>query len=163
MFADQEFNRCPLFVGELEPIEYALREPDAFLGVIGFSPLPDIVKQQSQRQQFGGSQLLKNGGKAAAAPGRRFQERLDAANREQRVLVNGVLVIEVADDPALDLCEFREDAIEQAAVVHFRQAIVEAGPRREQPPDLQAVPFGRHEIVGGAAMHVLLDEGQRRL
>ena len=84
-------------------------------------------------------------------------------DRQQRVLVDGVLVVEVADDAAVDARELGKDAIEQPAVVHLRQARVEAGARVEHAPHELPVAVGGHEVVRGVALDVLLDAGQRLL
>ena len=60
------------------------------------------------------------------------REPLEVADRQQRVLVDRVLVVEVADHPPRDRLEFREHTAEQPAVVHLRQPRVEPVPRLEQ-------------------------------
>ena len=160
---DQELDR-PARVGrELEPVEHALRELDALLHVLGVAPLADVVEQQRERQQLGRVQLLENRVEALLARVGRIPERFHAADREQRVLVDRVLVVEVADDAPVDAGELREDAIEQPAVVHLGQARVEARARIEHAPHELTVAVGRHEVVGGVALDVLLDAGQRLL
>ena len=128
--------------------------------MIGFAPFADIVEQQREGEQLRRVQFLQSRAEPPPAGAGRFEQRLHAADRQQRVLVDGVLVVEVADDAAVNRLELREDAVEQPAVVHLGEASVEPDPRRQQAPELQAIAFGGDEIIGRAAVHVLLDEGQ---
>ena len=57
---------------------------------------------------------------------------LEIADRQQRVLVDRVLVVEVAHHPPGDRLELGEHAPEQPAVVHLRQPRVEPGSRLQQ-------------------------------
>ena len=84
-------------------------------------------------------------------------------DRQERVLVDGVLVVEVADDAAVNARELRKDPIEQPAVVHLGQARVEAGARVEHAPHELAVAVRGHEVVRGVALDVLLDARERLL
>ena len=126
-------------VGQLEPVQHALRELHALLHVLGVTPLADVVEQQRERQELGRVQLLQNRVEALRLGVGRIPERLDVADGEQRVLVDRVLVVEVADDAAVNPGELRKDAVEQPAVVHLGQARVEARARVEHAP---------HELTG---------------
>ena len=55
----------------------------------------------------------------------RIEQRLDVADRQQRMLVHRIPVVEVADHPALNPLELGEDAAEQPAVAHLGEPIVE--------------------------------------
>ena len=88
---------------------------------------------------------------------------LEIADRQQRVLVDRVLVVEVAHHAPRDRLELREHAAEQAAVVHLRQPRVEPLPRLQQTQQRRAVARLREEVVGAIAIDVLLDAGQRFL
>ena len=90
-------------------------------------------------------------------------QRFDAANRQQRVLVDRVFVVEVADDAAVNPRELRKDTVEQPAVVHLGEAGVEAGTRVEHAAHELPVAVGGHEVVRRVALDVLLDAGQRLL
>ena len=101
------------------------------------------------------------GARSARAPGAGFDEPLEVADRQQRVLVDGVLVVEVAHHAAADRLELGKHLPEQPGVVHLRQPRVEAGPRLEEAQQRVPVRGGRKEILGREAAGVLLDAGQR--
>ena len=77
------------------------------------------------------------------------------------MLVDGVLVVEVAHHPARDRSELGEHAAEQPAVVHLRQPRVQAGARLQELEP--RVPAGRieKEIALGEALRVLLNARER--
>ena len=77
------------------------------------------------------------------------------------MLVDGVLVVEVAHHAARDRPELGEDAAEQPAVVHLRQPRVQAGARLQELEP--RVPAGRieEEIALGEAVGVLLNARER--
>jgi hypothetical protein len=77
------------------------------------------------------------------------------------VLVHRVLVVEVAHDPPRDRLKLREDATEQAAVVHLRQPRVQPGLRLEQPQRGRSIALLGKEVVRAIAIDVLLDARQR--
>ena len=150
-------------VGQLEAIEHALRQAHALLHVLGVAPLADVVEEQRQRQQLGRVQLLQDRAEALLARAGRVPQRLDAPDGQQRVLVDGVLVVEVADDAAVNAGELRKDPVEQPAIVHLGQPRVEAGRGIEHAPHQLPVAVGGHEVVGRVALDVLLDAGERLL
>jgi hypothetical protein len=119
------------------------------------------VKEQRERQQLRGPDFLQDGREAGAAGARRVEQRLDVADGQQRVLVDGVLVVEVADHAAVDFRELGEDARQQTAVVHLGEARVQALPRPQHVAQLVPFPFRGDEIVRRAAVDVLLDAGER--
>ena len=87
-------------------------------------------------------------GEDRAEPGARrllgLDQPLDAADGEQRVLVDRVLVEEVADDAAGDGAELREQPLEQPAVVKLGEAGVEPRARAQQA----AAGAGRRRAAG---------------
>ncbi len=80
---------------------------------------------------------------------------------QQGVLVDGVLVVEVTHHATVDPLKLRKHPAEQAAVVHFRQPVVEAGPRFQEPEQGVAFDGGWKEVVRGKTVDVLLDQRQR--
>ena len=162
VFADQELDRFPFVVGQLQSVQGALGQAHALLRVIGFAPFADVVKEQREREQLRGVQLLENRSETAAATGSRLEQRLDVPNRQECVLVDRVLVVEVADHATVNLRELGKHSVQQTAIVHLRQSVVEAGTRGEQPAELKTIAFGGDEIVSAAPVNVLLDAGQRR-
>ena len=77
-----------------------------------------------------------------AARARRMPAEIELANRQERVLVDGVLVVEVANHAAVDALELGKDRAEQAAVEHLRQPRRQARPRHEQAAQLLASRLG---------------------
>ena len=73
------------------------------------------------------------------------------------MLVDRVLVVEVAHDAAVDPLEFREDRVEQPAIVHLRQPGVETLVRLQQLPELMALCRRGDEVIRRKAVDVLLD------
>ena len=163
VIADQELDRPARIGRQLEPVEHALRELDALLHVLGVAPLADVVKEQRKREKLRRVQLLENRVEALLARVGRVPQRFHAADRQQRVLVDGVLVVEVADDAPVNARELRKDAVEQPAIVHLGEPRVESRPRVEHAPHELTVAVGRHEVVRGVAIDVLLDAGERLL
>ena len=142
-------------------VEHLLGHPHAFDHVVVVAPLADVVIQQRQHQQFGFREVGKQRAESAAAWCRRRQQAFDVADGQQRVLVDRVLVVEVADDAAGDRLELGDHLPEQAAVVHLRQAHVEAGPRLEQREQRGALSAVGKKSAGSYPCDVLLDERQR--
>ena len=128
MLDDQELDVVPRLAVEAELVEDDLRHPRALFGVVLVLPLADVVQQQGEDEPFRRSQLGEQLGELRTL--RRLRDQpLDAAHGQQRVLVDGVLVVEVADHPAADAPEAGDQALEQPAVVHRAQGRV-ADPRR---------------------------------
>jgi hypothetical protein len=138
MVADQERDGVARLGGQLQPIKHPLRQPHALQRMLLVLPLADVVVEQRQREQLRRVQLAENAAEARAAGGGRLEQRLDVAEGEERVLVNRVLVVEVANHPAVDQIELGEDPAELTAVVHLRQACVEPRPGPQQVAD--AIP-----------------------
>src|SRR3954466_15128742 len=55
-----------------------------------------------------------------------LRQLLDIADRDQRVLVDRVLVKEIANDPAANFFEVREDLPEQTDFVHREERVVDS-------------------------------------
>ncbi len=141
-------------------VEDALGEADALVGVVGVLPLADVVQQQRQHQPLGRGHLGEEAGEAAAGA-RAGEQPFEAADRQQGVLVDGVAVVEVADDAAADPIEAVDQAAEQAAVVHRRQGRVEAAARRQQAHEAPSRGQRRQHVRAAVAAAPALDHGER--
>ena len=136
MVGDQELDHLARVGRQRQALEDAAGEADAFRDVLLVARFPDIVQQQREHQQLRPFEVLQQRREPLALPrlgGRRRRgEPLEVADREERVLVDGVLVVEVAHDAARDRAELREHPAEQPAVVHLRQPRVQAGARLQE-------------------------------
>ena len=101
MLDDQELDVLARFAVEIELVEDDLRHPRALFGVVLVLPLADVVQQQGQHEPLRRSQFGEQVGEPRALR-RRLEQPLDATHRQQRVLVDGVLVVKVANHPAAD-------------------------------------------------------------
>ena len=123
--------------------------PHALVRVVVFAPFADVVKQQREHQQLRRLQLARESTRTARGRASACREPLEVADRQQRVLVDRVLVIEVADDAAVDRLELGEDPAEQPAIVHLREPRVEARPRLQELAAAQSrSPAVGEEVVG---------------
>src|SRR5205085_782020 len=106
--------------------------------MVGVAPFADVVKEERQRQQLGGMELDQETGESSPAGHGQVDERFEIAQRQQRVLVDGVLVIKVANHARVNPLELRKDPAEQSAVVHLGETRVQPAPNAEeisnQPP-----------------------------
>ena len=98
--------------------------------------------------------------RATAAPG--CDQPLDAADGEQRVLVDRVLVEEVAHHAARDGAELREQPLEQPAVVELGKPRVESRARAQQAQQPLALGGPRDEVRRGERAAVTLEQRERR-
>ena len=96
------------------------------------APLADVVQQERQHEQLGAIDLAQDVAEAQSIRHLRRGDALEIANRQQRVLVDRVLVVEVSDHPPRDRLELGEHAPEETAVVHLRETVVESRLRLEQ-------------------------------
>ena len=110
-------------------------------------PLADVVIEQRQHEQLGRVELAEQPARSARAPAPRSVEPLEIADGQQRVLVDRVLVVEVAHDAAGDRLELGEHLAEQPGVVHLRQPRVETRPRLQEAQQRLAVRRRREEIA----------------
>ena len=158
---DQEGHRLPRLRRQLQPLHHRLghdarsrqRDPPRATcrrrdraapgrSSSGACTSPSIAAKRSRAGDFGGAQ------------------RLDVADRQQRVLVDRVAMVEVADHAGVDLGELREDAGRAARSRASRTGdAYRPGRGTSSAAHLLAVAFGGHEIVGGVAVDVLLDAG----
>ena len=99
--------------------------------------------------------------RTGARRGRRRVQALEVADGQQRVLVDRVLVVEVADDAEEIAWNSGEHPAEQSAVVHLREPRVEAGARLQKLEQRLSIRGGRKEMLGGVPVDVLLDRRQR--
>ena len=104
--------------------------------------LPTSCSSSASTSSFGRLEVAQQRRKARRRSSGCRDQPLEVADRQQRVLVDGVLVVEVADDAAGDRLERREHPAEQAAVVHLGQARVEPGARLEKGHQ-RAAPLAR--------------------
>ena len=122
------------------------------------------MQEQREAEDLGRAQLLEQRRRTACVRRvGRIPQRLETADRQQRVLVDRVLVVEVADDAVVNRRELRQDPVQQPAVVHLGQARVDARARVEQGAQLLTLGLGAGEVVGAVAIEVLLDAVERLL
>ena len=156
---DEELDGGSAFLVEVEPIEHLARHPRALGCMVFVAPFPDVVVQERQHEQLGPIDLLQETPEALPSGGR-FEKPLEVADRQERVLVDGVLVVEVAHDAAGDRFELREHLPEQPEIVHVRQPRVEPELRLEKTQQRLAVARRRKELLGREPAGVLLHAGQ---
>src|SRR6185295_15281097 len=117
-------NLLGLLGRKLELVENHLHAFSARVNVVAFvvtMRLADIVKQQGQQQQLRILQLIQHERKPMAG-----RQLFDISNRDQRMLVDRVLMKEISNNAAADLFEIRKDSSEQTGFVHREQRIVDA-------------------------------------
>src|SRR3989304_8920338 len=138
MILDGKDHLIHLLLGQVEPLEYALHAFGARMNMITFvmaMRFTNVVEQQGQQQKLGMRELVQNDAEAMI----RWQF-LDVTNCDQRVLVNGVLVEEVANDAATNFFELREDPSKKTDLVHRQQCLVYPAP---------VFHHGEHGLAGG--------------
>src|SRR5439155_13523690 len=86
---------------------------------------------------------------------------LEITDGQERVVVDGVLVVEVAHDAPRDGLELGENSPEQAAVVHLREPRVQTRARLEKAQQRREILRVHEEIVRAIAIDVLLDARER--
>ena len=108
VLCDQELDDVTPFVRHPKALQHRPRHPHALLGVTLVLPLADIVVEQRQDQQLRRMQFVEN--RLDPLPPRHTacRDAFNAANGQQRVLVNGVLVVEVANNQTRHGPELRE-------------------------------------------------------
>ncbi len=146
-----------------EAIEHVLRHAHALGGVVFVAPLADVVKQQRQDKQLGRLEVLQQGRKPLAIRRRPRGQALEVLDRQQRVLVDGVLVEEVAHHAARDGLERRKHTPEDAAIVHLREARVQAGGRAQKAQQRRLVRVRGEEVLDAESFGVLADEPEGRI
>ncbi len=159
--ADQELDERDRLVREPDALHHLHRHPHAFFGVVVIAPLADVVEEQRQDQQFRMRQIREQRAEALAARDGARREALEPADRQQRVLVDGVLVVEVAHDATEDRLELGKHPSEQSAVVHLRQPRVKSRARLQKRQQRRLLGGARKELLRTAALDALLDPRQR--
>ena len=160
MVANQELHGAGRGRGDAEPSERSRDHAHALFRVVLVRPLADVVKQQREDDQLG---LVQLGQRAREPPARR-RARVEVgqvgqvADGHERMLVDRVLVVEVADDPAVYLAELGKHASEQPVLVHFRQPVVETGSGFQEMQEPLAFGLSREELLRRVAVAVPLDE-----
>ena len=129
--------------------------------MILFGPLPDVVIEERKHQEFWRLEFTKQPTEPGAVVRWIVDEPLQIPDGQQRVFVNGVLVVEVANDPAVDRLELREDLTEQPGVVHLREPGIESTPRFQKREQCFAMRFGRNKRLGRKAAGILPNTCQR--
>ena len=119
MVPDQEQHGVARVGGNLQPIERLGRHPHAFERMLVVAPLAHVVKKQREHEQLGRGQTGRDRLEPLAGLFPCAHEPLEVPNREQRVLVDCVLVVEVAHDPPGHGLELGKQPPEQPAVVHL--------------------------------------------
>ena len=125
---------------DLEPIEHGLRHARR-------SPRRGCRPSTCRRRGSSSASTSSSGARSSPRiePNRSrdwlvgLEQPLDAADGQQRVLVDRVLVVEVADHAARDGLELREQPRQQAAVVHLGEPGVQARPRPQEPQQPLAI------------------------
>ena len=120
--------------------------------VIVVAPFTDVVEQQGEHDQLRSRQLVEDVAEPLALGHVGRRQPFEVADGQQRVLVDRVLVIEVAHDAPRDLLELGEHPPQQAAIVHLRQPIVESGARPKERHQGLALGVAREEIGGPVAV-----------
>ena len=163
VMADEEEHGLARVAGDLQARQCAFGHALALEGVVVVAPLADVVQEQGQHQQLRRRQPREHTAKALPARLDIAGEPFQVADGQQRVLVDGVPVVEVAHHPPRDRLELGEDAAEQAAVVHLAEPVVQPADRLEERHQRGPVIRLREEVVGAVAVHMLLDARQRFL
>ena len=88
-------------------------------------------------------------------------EPLDVPHRQQRVLVDRILMIKIARHFARDFVELEEDSPKQTAVAHLAQARRQARPRVQELHDPYAVFGVWMKSLGRIVMVFLLPLDER--
>ena len=96
------------------------------------APFADVVVSSDSTSSSGRSTSPSRRAKRSRSGRGRLGQPLEVADRQQRVLVDRVLVVEVAHHAAGDRLELGKHLAEQPEVVHLRQPRVEPGPRLEK-------------------------------
>ena len=104
MTGDEELDELRGLGVELEGLEHLPRHANALGGVVLVAPLADVVQQQREDEQLRRLQIPEERRKALA-PLVRHREPLEISDRQQRVLVDRVLVVEVAHHAVRDRLE----------------------------------------------------------
>ena len=148
---------------QIETIEHGDRESRALLCVIGVLHLADVVQDQREGEELRRSDLSEDRAEPLSRRAGRVPKPLEATYRQQRVLVDGVPVVEIADDAAMNSAELRQNPIEQPAIVHLGEAHVQPRARVEEVSQLVALGFGTSEVFRPIPVDVLLDAIERLL
>ncbi len=159
--ADEEQHGLALLVADLQAFEDVLRHPYAFERVVVVAPLADVVKQQREHEELGLLEVEENGPEPHPITRVGADDPFEIADGQERVLVDGVLVVEVANDPPRDRLELGKHTAEQATVVHLREPRIQSRARLEKAKHRGAVLGVGEEIVRAVAIDVLLEARER--
>ncbi len=116
---DQEQHCISRVSSNLQPLERLGRHAHAFERMLVVAPLAHVVEKQCQHEQLG---RLKTGRDRLEPLAGRFlsaHEPFEVPNREQCVLVDCVLVVEVAHHSPGHRVELGKHAPEESAIVHL--------------------------------------------
>jgi hypothetical protein len=163
MMTDEKFDRVPRIIRQLETIQRGTGDTDTHLRVVRILHLADVMEDERKREELGRAHLLQERAEPFAGCADRMPQRFEAADREERVLVDGVAMVEVPHDATVNAGELRQNTVQQTAIVHLGEARVQPGSWVEQVADLVTLRFGAGKIVGTAPCNVLLDAIQRLL
>ena len=100
MILDEELHQLTVRSREPEAFEDLPRHSHALRRVLLVAPLPDIVEEQRQHEQLRRPEIGEQRGEMLATRCGGRGETLEVANRQQGVLVDRVLVIEIPHDAA---------------------------------------------------------------
>ena len=90
------------------------------------------MQKQGQRQQFRVGRLFEQGREPGIPSGVPCPQFLNVAYGHEAVLIDGVLMVEIARDLGLDASELGKEGLQDPQFVHFGQGPVEAGPGMEE-------------------------------
>ena len=158
MVRDEEQDGVARLRGQTQPIEERFRHPHALARVVLFPPLADVVEEEREHEELRRLEVAEQRGETLAprrdvaghlgpAGAGRRREPLQVADGQQRVLVNRVLVVEVAHDAGRNRLQRWQHPREQPGVVHFGQPRVQPGTRLQKREQRRAVFVGGKKIL----------------
>ena len=124
--------------------------------MIALARLADVVIQQREHQQLRRVHFAED-----RREPRVVEQALDVPHRQQRVLVDGVLVIEIARHPAGNLVQLGKYRSQQAAVAHLAEPGRETRTRPHELQDSTLMLGRRVEHLGRVVVLLLLALDQR--
>ena len=92
-----------------------------------------VMQQQRQIQQLWFFQLGQNLGVSALPIGARFSQLVQSLDSKERVFIDSIAVMKVADHQRVNQFIFRNDALEQAQGMHSAQRLAGVGQNQDLP------------------------------
>ena len=153
---DEEVDGLRRVVVEAEAAAHPGRHLGADDGMVAFARLADVVIQERQHQQLRRVHFAQD-----RREPRVVEQALGVPHRQQRVLVDRVLVIEIARHPAGNLVQLGKHRAEQAAVAHLAEAGRQPGTRPHELQEAMLMFRRRVEHLGRVVVPLLLALDQR--